>query len=546
METEAKRRADIQFGNQGDLEERMDIDADLVNLVNNEKQIKDANGSKIPNTVYIVLNDAAMFAWRVESALGAAIEQVSVTSENKGFDTDYVEDFIKAMFREADRLLPFKDLYALNPFIDQQTCRRGRAAVRSTLRFAEDKKTLIPDLLPMDTRYFTYWLENGGFGGTSYKTRRDRYNVLSEYPDLILPEEKERDIQVEDIWTPKYNEVYVEEQQAWQGKNIYGEVPVVFRKVPMGSMLLDYDSKKYHGESIFFLIRDLLPELNKLVSMIQTLNLREIDRALQLKKPMESIDPYEPVRGHDEVTAPGTVNVVPAEGGYEYMPVGEIRKHAELLHSMIQDRIDAATLNKLSTLVQPKTATEILQIVQDQSDLIMPRLATRGMIKKDLAEMMMKHIIKFAKGQSIIIGRNEYELGKLKGDYDIDFTYFFNDPKTDIARTSMAVSQRGLISDYSIRRTTLELQDPDGEENLMYWEQAAVESPLVRKGRMIESLLKEGEDGNMAAMYEGISMIPEYIVLAQQSMSGQMLPNGAESPKTTQPTVPLMSGQGGF
>jgi hypothetical protein len=511
------------YNSNSDLYKRMDEDADLVNLVNNESYIKSASGNAIPNTVHIVLDDAARFAWRVESVLNSAIEYPVVEASKRGFDTDYVEDFISYFFRQIDEMLPLIDIEALNPFLDQQNVRRGRSAARVTIQYKDGK--VIPQVVPYDTRYFAYWLRNMSLAGTIYSAERTKSQVLSEYQEAKVS--KDIGVKVEEIWTPEKNEIWIEGSLYRDPKNIYNEVPVVYKIVPQGSMLRDPDNLKYRGESIFFLIRDLLPQLNQLVSIIQSLNLREVDRALQLKLPIEMIDPNMEVAGHDEVTAPGTVNPVPQQGGYEYMPVGELRDAARLLHDMIQSRIDASTLNRLQTL-QPKTATEILQVVQDQTDLIMPRLAARGSLKKSIILMALKQIKNLVKKGQFKLGERDFDLEKLIGDYTLDYAYYFNDPKTDVARANIGISMRGLRPDYAIRRDIMQLRDPDGEEAQLRWEEAEQLSPLVKMDRTIRGLLKLAEDGQPGAEEEAKLLTLQLLPAIDQAMAGQMTPQPQE------------------
>ena len=520
---EAKDIAKEQWDNNYDLFKRMDDDADLVNLVNDESYIKSATGHAIPNTVHIVLDDAARFAWRVESVLNSAIEYPVVEASKRGFDTDYVEDFISYFFRQIDEMLPLIDIEALNPFLDQQNVRRGRSAARVTIQYKDGK--VIPQVVPYDTRYFAYWLRNMSLAGTIYSAERTKSQVLSEYQEAKVS--KDIGVKVEEIWTPEKNEIWIEGSLYRDPKNIYNEVPVVYKIVPQGSMLRDPDNLKYRGESIFFLIRDLLPQLNQLVSIIQSLNLREVDRALQLKLPVEMIDPNMEVAGHDEVTAPGTVNPVPQQGGYEYMPVGELRDAARLLHDMIQSRIDASTLNRLQTL-QPKTATEILQVVQDQTDLIMPRLAARGSLKKSIILMALKQIKNLVKKGQFKLGERDFDLEKLIGDYTLDYAYYFNDPKTDVARANIGISMRGLRPDYAIRRDIMQLRDPDGEEAQLRWEEAEQLSPLVKMDRTIRGLLKLAEDGQPGAEEEAKLLTLQLLPAIDQAMAGQMTPQPQE------------------
>ena len=543
--TDSKKLAEKKFGEMSDLITRMDTDADLVNLVAQHTQIPDVNGNAIPNSVYITLNDAALFAWRVEAALNSVVEQVSVTSDNKRFDTAYVEDFIRVYFKEADKLLPLKDLYPLNPFLDQQTCRRGRVAARVLTNIIDGE--LVTDITPFDTRYFTYWMGKKGLAGGAYKTTRSEDQILREYPDAKVPKSA-TSIEVTDIWLPDSNEVWIGSENIKTQPNPFGYVPEVFHKVPMGSMLLDADSLKFQGESIFFLIRDLLPELNRLVSIVQSMNLKALDRAQQLKIPQANINPGMKVRGHDEANAPGTVNVVPAEGGYYDMPISQLQQQAELLHKMIQDRVDRATQTFMQSMLQPKTATEIIGIAQERGDAILPRLGTRGLLKQGLAEMAIKQTIQAAENEkvdTVKMGSREWDIGKLKGEYEVEFEYSFRDQKLDIARASMAATQRGMIPDKAIRRDTLQREDPDRDERELRWEEAERISPLVKMDRTIRSLLEEADRGQEGAEEEAMMLTAQMLPALKQAMAGQMTPGQGEEIKPAQPLLPALQGVGG-
>ncbi len=541
--TDLKTLADTKFSEWGELWTRMQNDADLVNLKDidpiSEGHLKDLDDHKIPNSIGITLNDPAIFAWRVESFLNSAIEQIAVSSEHKRFDTAYVESFIKAAFKQADKLLPLKDLYPLNPFIDQQTCRRGRVAARCLFQVLEGELTC--DITPWDAKYFVYWMDKKGLAGAAYKTKRTKDQIQAEYPEAKVDEDKS--IEVCDIWTREVNEIWISGGKVFEQKNPYGYVPVLFHKVPMGSMLLDEDTIQYQGESIFFLIRDLIPELNRLVSIIQSINIKAVDHALQYRVKEENIQSTKLPPTSDQITQPGTVVAVPIGGGYELMPIGQLQQQAQMLHEMIQSRIDEGMGKKFQNLLQPKTATEIVQIGQEQETLVFPRLGTRGMLKQGLAEMLIKQVIALGKS-NVKIGNKTFEVGKLKGEYTIEFKYHFRDPKTDIARTSMAASQRGLLPDYQIRRDTLQLEDPDEAERMLRWEEAERISPLLKLDRTIRALIEEADRGNVAARIEAeILCDSQMCPMLEQAILGQPL-QPSEEVKPSQPLVPLMAGGG--
>ena len=63
--------------------------------------------------------------------------------------------------------------------------------------------------------------------------------------------------------------------------------------------------------------------------------------------------------------------------------------------------------------------------------------------------------------------------------------------KIDIARYSVAGAAGDLISDHTKRRDILQLEDPDGEEKLLLFEEAERLSPGIKLNRLIEGLIEQ-------------------------------------------------------
>jgi len=534
---EIKAFADSIFTKwEGDLFSRMDTDRNLVNLAKYE--LKDVNGNKIPNSISITLNDPATFAWKVETYLNSAVEQVSVTAKNKRFDTAYIEEFIRACFTEADKMLTKKGLWPFNQFVDQQTCRRGRAAARVFFQVVDGK--LIPDILPYDVRYSVYWYGVGGLDGWDYTITKSNDQIISEYPDTDVPA---GDTDVSEILTRKAIITYIGNKPKVQPHKLE-YVPVCYQPVSLGSMLQDPDTRQYQGESIFFLIRDLLPELNRLVSIIQSINLKALDRALQLRISKEQISSTMKLGTVDEVTAPGKVNGVPSDGGYDLMPIGKLEQDADRLRDMIERRVsDAMSRFILQDPTTPKTATEIIANLQDRDLIIAPRLVTRALLKQQIAEMFISQV-RVSGESTVTVDKRQFDVAKLTGDYQIEYKYSFKDSQAEIARTSMAASVRGLLPDYKIRREILQREDPDEDEELLRWEEAERLSPLVKMDRTIRSLLKQADDGMPGAEQEAQVLAVQFFSMLRQALAGTLPVPEAEPVKPSQPLVPVTTNTG--
>jgi len=542
-----KKAIEDKRAERSSLEARMDKDRDLVELV--KYVLKDVNDNKMPNSINVTLNDMAVFSSNVESALGNATEQVVVESDDKNLDTAYIEDFIRAAFAAANSRLSRVGKFPLNPFFDQQMCRKGRAAARSVFRIDPKTKQLIPDIEPWNTRRFYHSMGVDGFEWVALESTRTKERIRKLFPKADIPGEDTDEAMVWDILDTEKNEIWVDEKKAWEQKypHPYQCVPAVLQLVPMGS--IDGDSKANEGESIFFLVRDLIPELNRLVSIIQSLNMKALDSAL-LWKSEEGITAKAPK--YSALTKPGAVTPADFHGGVEPVSYGELKRSAYLLHSMIETRIQRGSLSNLDLGImgnQPWSAVALIEIGEGRDQIFLPRLGARGLLKQQLAEMIIDQVIK-TDAKSVEIGtrghKRTFDVRKLQGEYDIAFKYFIKSPKIDAARFSMAAGAGNLIPDKAKRRDILQREDPEEDERQLRWEEAERLSPAIKMRRDIKALLELAERGDKDAEAEAKLMADSLNVTVEQILSGKTeeLPKPEEG-KKPQPLVPLFSKGGG-
>ncbi len=524
---------------------RMDEDRKLVEL--GKYELKDVNDRAVPNSISVTLNDPAVFATNVESSLGSSTEQVIVDTEDKNLDTAYIEDFIKAAFTSANSRLMKRGKFPLNPFIDQQNSRRGRSDILCLFRMDRKTNTLITELDEWDSRFVYGGMGVDGFDWKAYEITRSRDSILAQYPDSGIIDEE---AVILNIWSKTHNEVWMGEvTQIVNQPNPYGYVPVASQIVPMGSMMADKDSLANQGESIFFLIRDLVPELNRLVSIIQSLNMKALDNAL-LWKSEEGTSATPPA--HKDLTTPGSVTAADIGGGADPVNYGELKRSAYLLHTMIETRIQRGSLSNADLGImgnQPWSAVALIEIGEGRDQVFLPRLGARGLLKQQLAEMIIEQIIQTGATQVEIGARGHkriFDARKLIGEYEVSFKYFIKSPKVDVARFSMAVAAGNLIPDKAKRRDILQREDPEGDERQLRWEEAEMLSPAVKINRTIIALLDEAQRGDKHAMFEAELMSAEMGVNLQQMLGGetsqQPKPETEDKPK---PMVPMFGRGGG-
>ena len=143
--------------------------------------------------------------------------------------------------------------------------------------------------------------------------------------------------------------------------------------------------------------------------------------------------------------------------------------------------------------------------------------------------------------------KRTFDLRKLQGEFTIVFKYFIKSPQVEAARSSLALTQRGLIPDRAIRRDTLQREDPEGDERWLRWEEAEHLSPAIKMNRTILALTEMAEKGDKHAGFEAELMSAEMGVNLQQMLAGetaqQPKPEEDEKPK---PLVPIFgSSRGG-
>ena len=513
---------------------RMDADRDLVNL--SAYTMKDSDNRKISDIINVTLNRPAVFAANVESALGNAVEQPVVSTDKSGFDTAYVEEVVKAGFRSANNRLIRSGRFSLNAFIDQQMCRRGRSAARCLFYMNEDE--LVTDITPWDSRFVTYDIDANGLKWAAYKTKRTKGDIESQSWAIDKGFElTSKEAEIVDVWDREHNEIHVGGNLEYEQPNPWGFTPVCLQIVPLGSMLADEGNIQYEGESIFFLIRGLIPELNRIVSILQTLNL------LSVKPPMgwASKDGQQPPPEYQVAVSAGAMTQHETGGGFTKVDYGDARRAATLILGQIDKAIQQGSLSSidLGTLEFELSAVALIEIGEGRDQVFLPRLGSRGLLKQQLAEMMVAQIINC--GQSNVeIGlpghKQSYKVSKLDGEYNIEFKYFMKSPELDAARFALANSTGTLIPEYAKRRDILKREDPEHDERMLRWEEAERISPRIKIYRTIKSLLEEAERGNEDAEFEAELLAAEMDMSLESLMAGDIdqIPKSEEQPKPNQ------------
>jgi len=521
-----------------ELDKRYQIDVDLLHLtryVMRGPPDVDGVAHAIPGIVNATLNKPAIFGANVVSALGSVKEQVVVESQDEGFDTHSIEEFLEFARDGADDLLRKKRLPLLNPFADAQICFRGRVGRR--ILFREKNSVLIPDIMNWDGRYIRYKMGDKEFDWAAYSTRRSKSEIEAEYGISI----KDKFGQVLDVWTKEHNEVWIDERQVVEQPHKKGYVPVVMGIVPLGwgDMLLDEGRLKNEGESIFFMIRDVVPQMNMLISILTTLNFLSVKRPAQWENP-EGAQGEAP--DYDKAMAPGAMTPTEVGQGIKTIDFGDALRAAELADRKLEKAIQEGSFTDIDigNVQQPFSAVALIEIGEGRDQLLLPRLATKEWLNIDTAEMITRQVIQI--GGTVELGatghKKKFGTASLKGEYTVDYKYFIKSPKIDVARLSMAGQSKEWYPRKEIYTNVLQVEDPDGLERDWYAELAEIIDPNVLKLRIILRLLEKADEGDEDAEMEAFVMAQDMNLSIEQIKAG-IVPEQPQMP-ASEPTIPLL------
>ena len=526
---EEKFKADEASG----LHKRMDEDKDLdlgklYNMV-------DSNNQDVPGIFEVTTNKPETFLADVLSSLGATVRQTIVVSEDETVNTSEIERFQEAAFNAANDRLRRQGRPLLDPFFDEQLSVRGRGGARCLFRMKNG--VLIPDIIPIDTRFSAYEADDEEIALAGYQTIKSKAMVERQYPTYKgnVPADG---IKCWDLWDKKVNEIWLGDTKVDTQPNKDGYVPFVFRTVSLGSMLQDSDALSHWGESIFFLIRHLIPEYNRLLSIMQTINMQAPLGAKQYQN--------EGGKGATppDYPQPGEVISMGKDDRLSSIDIQDIQRSAVTLLEKIDLLVQEGSKSSvnLGSLNFPLAGVTLLEIEEGQEQVFLPRLDAKAWLNQGLAEMFTRQVIKIDK--PVELGRpghkQTFDLGLLKGQYETTYKCRRKSPKTDIGRITMANQAREWYPPGYIYEKVLEVEDPAGIKREMALEIMMELSPAVRDYVLLARITEDEVDMDEVAKLYGTQMEVDVDAL----MRGEISPTTVRERPTPEDTGVTLFGQG--
>lgn len=534
----------VQIQN-GPLHVRMDVDRSLYYL--RPYVMHDSNGKTVPGILNLTLNIPATFAAHVHASLMGAEQQVKVTSQDMDEDeAKEIEDFIEAAIESADARLRLRGEPTVRPFATEQVNIRGRTAFRVTIRPSGSANKPTIDILPVDTRYASYEFGDEGLLWFAYKTWRSPRMIKSEYPEFdinnaLFSANKQGEgtaalLEVTDLWDMDTNRVYVGGKLIRTRDNRYGRPPFVFEVVPMGSMLQDEDRISHRGESIFFLIRDLIEQTNLMASVLQTLNVTMV-KAARTWHSAEGTQAEVP-EGLGDI---GTDTAADIDGGAKLVPQGDVNQAGQLLQTILSRAIQQGSLSSsdFGNLQFPLSAVALVKLGESSGQVFLPRLGTKGLIMQQMAYMIIEQLLALGV-PTIKLGQRGHErtfqTASLKGDYSIEYLYTLKSPETDVALYSIAQVALQFFGIETVLSDVLKVKNPAETRRLKRLDDAELISPNIMRYRTALALIEEEREVEAQILADEMGATIEQLTSGE--FEGALLP--APQPGNPNDIAPLL------
>ncbi|KKM99792.1 hypothetical protein LCGC14_1144420 [marine sediment metagenome] len=533
---EKERRADLNT--------RRDNDGKMVTSFAYVMKGTGENKEPIPDVINITMNRVKVFKAYVLAALHKADEKSFVDSENTKVKKDKIKDYVDAAFASANYQRYIKGEVALEPYFDDQACMMGELDAKVIFQIkqgeqGEEGDYLDTEITPQDTQFVAYNRGSSGLAWHTYEKTKSKGEIESEpwFEDAKI-DETGKEAVVLDLWTPEENKIYIAEKEVFKQPNIFGYVPICVQKVPIGSMSESADNLKYQMESIFFLIRDFIEEYYRCISVLQTLNFLAIKQATQ--EVTDSEEPYTP-----DQLRPGSNVKVDYPNAISSIPYGKAERSMILALQEINKAINDGTLARitLGDLPGELSAVALIQIEQGQGQVYMPRLGARGLLKEQIATMLIKQSLLLGSVEMGVPGHKKpWKMSDLEGDYKIGYTYTNKSPETDFARVSMQKSYVNVIDEESILKDVLKRDDPKGDLKKLNRQRLRILVPNLQIYDGLMALAEAHEEGDESAAAEIAITEAQLGVSAEQMLAGNLPQQGQQPAQPSE--LPLLANKG--
>ena len=496
-------KIDDWMKSRANLHGRMDETRDLTYMTNFTLTMFDGTGP-LDNVVNVTGNRAASYGTRVIENLASYKWQTVVEGEVTKREAHSIEDFLNASLDQTNFYLSenFDDVPDLYTFWAKHICNRGRIGVH-WMSWMEKGEYKI-HCAPLDMRYVAY-VRNKWAAPIYFRKKIDLEQELEEYAEraksvggkytqVTLGEDNE----VRDHWgveKGKYsNELWVNNQLAYtQDYPLFKRLPFVFVVSPSGFMYRDKGYVEHEGEDIYFLIKKLDKEINRSLSIEQTLGMDILYPGTeQSRKNMDSRPP-------DPMARTGEVGVVREGEEHKPVPRGDMNQASFAARQDLYRMVDEGAPLAPRAYTQPPSAIEVVTEVELLNQLYNSRVTALQMGLSQLFRLMVDMTVSIGKGQIEVGGQGKkknFSVVQLKdpNKYTISCRLMGKNSKLDIINEARASALWGRAPLKYILEDVLRVEDPAGWERALDIQKAKEADPAIGLAEMGVRYAEEAEE----------------------------------------------------
>ncbi len=540
------------------IHDRMDETKDLVYQKKFEL-MNFAKTHKLDNVVNVTGNKLPVFGNAIVSDLIKSKWQTVVEGEISDKSAHDIEQFIESNLEQADEYILEKyGLVGLYEWLCNHVCVRGPIGAQWYPWLDGDKYNI--HCLPLDMRWVAYRYGSRGFKWVAPISWQTSDELLSELEgregvDLSKIPKNEKELEVRDYWDEKTNELWVNKIKILDKPNPVKSPPFVIVFPPAGFMLRDKGYIEHEGEDIFYLVRGLNEELNRSLSIEQTIGMDIL------------YPPYEQeVENPDAGPAqqpPKTGETIKVKKGemHKPLPRGDLNKASQAARQDLFRMMDEGAPVAPRVYRTPPSGAELLAEMEALARLQNSRVVALKVFKEQLARLMIDQYITL-NADNALIGkrgrRHSFSIAQLKDPdtYSISYQAMTQNKRQELANLAMfATAYDRLPLRYNLTNILM-VEDPEGVMRELEIEQAKRADPAIGLFEMARRYAQQAEDTqdekeSDALKIESKMLTERAVAIIKERQQPAPLPQNARVPEVEQPTggaqslLPLLAGGDG-
>ena len=533
------------------LHDRMDASRKLAYL--EPYGLRNFKDKKLDNVTNVTGNKAAVFGNAIITDLQRLVFQTVIEGKVSSRDAARIEEFIDDNLQQADEyILQRYGIVGLYEWLCNHICIRGPIGAM-WYPWIENGEYNV-HCLPVDMRWTSYMYGAKGLNWVAPITYRNSDELISELEDKEgvqlsnIPKDTQ-DLEVRDYWDSEKNELWVEQKLILTQPNPLKKPPFVIVFPPSGFMLRDKGYIEHEAEDIFYLIRGLNDELNRSLSIEQSLcfNILRPPYEYEEDNPDSSPSVPPPLSGETLKRKKGSL--------HQPVPTGDLNRATITAQQVISGMIDDGAPTAPRAYNQPPSGAELLLEMEALSRLQNSRIVGLTVFREQLARQMIEFYRTVAGDTEFAIGkvgrRRSYSVVQLKDPdkYTISLRSMSKSKRQELANLAMFDAAYGKLPLRYNLENVLQVEDPDSVLRALELEEAKKADPAIGLFEMAVRSVEEAEDieDDKLADIKKIQsqMLTERgVAVIRERKQPQQLPENARVPTVEQPPrgAPLPGG----